>query len=186
MRMLKKMQRVKVITRRNRFLIAGFLLMLSFSSPVHAEDSEVTRRTLIGLQGVRVLVENLQANIEAFAPKAGITVVQLQQDIESRLQAASIKTVTVNDWRKLAGRPLLYVNINTHETERYWYAYDIKLELRQIVLLEVDPNIKTLADTWSINITGEANIGNLNILKKDALALVDGFIRAYKSVNKPR
>nr|MDA8125056.1 hypothetical protein [Deltaproteobacteria bacterium] len=78
----------------------------------------------------------------------------------------------------------LYVNINTHETERYWYAYDIKLELRQIVLLEVNPRIKTLADTWSINITGETNIGNLNILKKDALALVEGFIRAYKSVNQ--
>lgn len=174
------------MTRGIRLTLAGFLFVLSFSAQARAEDSEVTRRTLTGLQGVRVLVEDLQPNVRAYAPKAGITVGQLQQDIESRLRAAGIRTVAGDDWRRLAGRPILYVNINTHETERYWYAYDIKVELRQVVSLEVNPKIKTLADTWSINITGEANIGNLNILRKDALALVEGFVRAYQSVNGPK
>lgn len=169
---------------RGLFFMALFLFSLCLPLPAPAEDSEVTRNTLTGLRGVRVLVENLQPNIQAYAPKAGIAEFQIQQDIENRLRTAGIKILSGDGWLKSAGRPVLYVNINTHETERYWYAYDIKLELRQIVLLEVNPRIKTLADTWSINITGETNIGNLNILKKDALALVEGFIRAYKSVNQ--
>ena len=170
--------------QKGRLFMAGFLFLLFFSSQAYSEDSEVTRRTLTGLRGVRVLVENLQSNIQAYAPKAGIAAGQLQQAIEGRLHASGIATLSGDDWLKATGRPVLYVNINTHETEKYWYAYDIKLELRQIVLLEVDPKIKTLADTWSLNITGEANIGNLNVLKKDALVLVESFIQAYRSANR--
>jgi hypothetical protein len=171
----------------NRTLcITSILFTLSFLPQARAEDSQVTRKTLAGLQGVRVLLENLQPNIQAYAQKAGITAAQLQQDIEGRLHAAGIGVIAGDDWLKTTGRPVMYVNVNTHETEKYTYAYDIKLELRQIVSLEVNPKIKTLADTWSINITGVANIGNLNVLRKDAIVLVDRFIQAYKSVNKSK
>ncbi|OPY92591.1 MAG: hypothetical protein A4E73_00973 [Syntrophaceae bacterium PtaU1.Bin231] len=157
-------------------LSAGILL-----SEAAAEDSEASRRTLANLPGVGILVEPIQPNIQRYAQKAGLTTVQLQQDIRNRLQAAGIRTFPGDEWLKVQGRPVLYVNINTHETEKYWYAYDIRLELRQIVSLEVNPQIKTLADTWSINITGVANIGNMNIIRNDALVLVERYVQAHLS-----
>ena len=101
-----------------------------------ADDSAVSRATLAGLQGVRVIVEEPQPNIQRYAEKYGLTRAQVQADVERRLQQAGIRTVQGDEWLKTPGRPLLYVNINTHETEKYWYAYDIRLELRQLVLLE--------------------------------------------------
>jgi len=165
------------------FLIVGTLIFLC-SIPVHAEDSEVSRRTLTGLHRVYVLIENIQPNIQKYSQKAGLSTVQIQKDIESSLNAAGIRTMSRDEWLNAQGRHVLYVNINTHETEKYWYAYDIKLELRQLVFLEVNPKIKTLADTWSINITGVANIGNLNLIKKDTFVLLERFIQAYRSANK--
>jgi hypothetical protein len=160
------------------------ILVCCFCRPAWAEDSETSRRTLVGLQGLRVLVENIQPNIQEYAHKAGLSVSQLQSDIEKRLQSAGIRTMAGTTWLGTPGRPILYVNINTHETEKYWYAYDIKLELRQIVSLEVNPKIKTLADTWSINITGVVSIANMNVMKHDTLVLVERFAQAYKSVNR--
>lgn len=157
-----------------------------YSASLYAEDSAVSRGSLAGLNGVYILVENIQPNIQKYAQKAGISTVQIQRDVEGRLNAARIRTLSRAEWLKAPGRPILYININTHETEKYWYAYDIKLELRQLVHLEVNPKIKTLADTWSINITGVANIGNLHLIKKDAAVLLEQFIQAYKAVNRAR
>jgi hypothetical protein len=149
-----------------------------------AEDSQISRSTLAGLQNISILVENIQPNIQQYAQKSGLDADQIRRDIEHRLRAAGIGTVSGDDWLKMPGRPVLYVNINTHETEKYWYAYDIQLQQRQIVYLEANPKIRTLADTWSINMTGIASIGNLHIIRNDVLVLVEKFIQAYRSVNK--
>jgi hypothetical protein len=160
--------------------------MLAFfcSTQLYAEDSEISRNTLTGLNSIYVLVENIQPNIQKYAQEAGLSAMLLRKDVEKRLNTAGIRTLSSYEWLKMKGRPVLYININTHETEKYWYAYDIKLELRQIVQLEINPQIKTLADTWSINITGMTNIGRLNIIKKDEDVLLERFIQAYKLVNK--
>jgi len=149
-----------------------------------ADDSEISRATLSGLKNIYVIVENTQPNIRKYAQKAGLSTMQMKKDIENYLNASGIRTISRDEWLKAPGRPALYVNINTHEVEKYMYAYDIKYELRQVVSLEVNPKVKTLADTWSINITGVANIGNLNVIKKDAAVLLERFIQAYNSVNR--
>ena len=159
-----------------------FVLYL-FVTAVFAEDSEVSRGTLAGIQGVQLVVEELQPNVQKYASKAGLTRTQLLKDIEQTLRNYGIRVVSGSDWQKVPGRPVLYVNVNTHETEKYWYAYDIKVELRQVVTLDASPGIKTLANTWSINMTGIANIGNLNIIRNDVGVLVERFGTAYKTVN---
>jgi hypothetical protein len=173
-----------LMKKKNQFIISTVMMVLSWSMPLYAEDSQVSRGTLAGLPRIYVLVENIQPNIQKYSQNAGLTTTQLQRDIEKSLTAAGIRTMTRDEWLKALGRPVLYLNINTHETEKYWYAYDIKLELRQIVHLEANPKVKTLADTWSINITGMANIGNLNVVTKDTSILLDRFIQAYRSANK--
>jgi hypothetical protein len=138
---------------------------------------------MTGLQGVDVMVEDLQPNMQKYARKFGLTQEQLKRDVEQKLQKSGITILTQENWLKTLGRPVLYVNINTHEYEKYWYAYDIKVELKQIVYMEANPKVKTLASTWSISMTGIANIGTLNTIRDSLVSLVNRFIDAYLSAN---
>ena len=173
---------------KRRYLLpfVGIALILSafLALPVLAEDSEVSRATLAGLQGVSVVVEDLQPNVQKYAAKFDLSGAQIRRDVEQKLREGGIRVVEGNEWLNLPGRPALCVNVNTHETEKYWYAYDIKIELRQIVSLEANPKVRTLASTWSISITGLANIGNLNLIRQDTGVLVGRFVQAYRAVNK--
>ena len=162
------------------------LLLFPFSLTGWADDSEVSRATLAGLQGVSVIVEKLQPNLQKYAAKFDLNSEVIRRDVEQQLREGGIRVVEGNDWLALPGRPVLAVNVNTHETEKYWYAYDIKLELRQLAVLEANPKIKTLAATWSISATGLANIGNLHLIRQDAQALVRRFVQAYKVANNKR
>jgi hypothetical protein len=151
---------------------------------LYAIDSELTRRTLLGIKGVSVAVENPQPNIQKYAQRFGLTRDQLQKDIEQRLTKAGITVLNQEKWLQTSGRPVLYVIVNTHEYEKYWYAYTIIVDLMQITTLEANSDIKTLASTWSINMAGIANIGTLNAIKGDVNTLVDRFIDAHLSANK--
>ena len=165
-------------------LLSGFLL---FTTPGFAEDSEIARQTLKGLAGFNVIVEDLQPNLlkyEKYAKEFDLNKARIQRDIEARLSAAGIPVLPSEKWQKTPGRPVLYVNVNTHENEKYWFAYDIKLEIRQVVSLEANPAVKMLATTWSINITGIANIGKLNVIPDEVGVLTQRFIQAYRAMNK--
>jgi len=166
------------------FVAIIFFLLLFFAWPCYAEDSEVSRATLAGIQGMSVLVEEVQPNVQKYAAKFGLSAAQIHRDVEQKLRRNGITVVEGNDWLAIPGRPALCVNVNTHETEKYWYAYDIKLEFRQLATLEANPKVKTLAGTWSISITGLANVGSLNLIRQDVGGLVGKFIGAYRAVNK--
>jgi hypothetical protein len=76
--------------------------------------SELTRQTLIGLKGVSVAVENPQSNIEKYAQRYGLTREQIQKDVERRLVKAGVTVLDQEQWKKTPGRPVVYININTH------------------------------------------------------------------------
>jgi hypothetical protein len=166
-------------------LLALCFLLLA-GTPLLAIDSDLTRRTISGLPGVNVTVEEIQPNIQKYAHKAGLTSEQIQRIIESRLRAAGIKVYSWNEWLKVPGKPSLYVNVNTHEYEKYWFAYDVSLELKQMVSLEINPSAKTLAGTWSLNTTGIANIGTLDSIRNDVIRLTDKFLDAYRAANQKK
>jgi len=172
------------VIRKHLLRIVVIILLLSlFCVTGWAEDSEVSRETLIGLQGIRVVVEELQPNLQKYAANFGLNAAQIKRDVEQKLRDSGIRVVEGDDWLKVPGRPALCINVNTHETEKYWYAYDIKFELRQVATLEANPKVKTLADTWSISITGMANIGNLQLIRQDVGVLTGRFVGAYRMVN---
>jgi hypothetical protein len=157
--------------------------MLVFKPAAYGVDTDLTRSTMSGIQGVSVMVEELQPNIQKYAPRFNLKKEQLQKEIEQRLQKAGIQVLTGDAWLKSPGKPVLYVNINTHEYEKYWYAFDITVNLQQIVALEANPKLKTLACTWDISMTGVANIGTLNAIRGNVETLIDRFIQAYRSAN---
>jgi len=156
---------------------------LLLSKSVVASDSDSSRQTLSGIKGVYVLVEDLQPNIKKSASRSNFSTEQLQKDVELRLKKAVITVLNRDEWLKTPGQPVLYINVNTHEREKYWWAYDIKLELQQIASLEANPKVKALVNTWSVNMTGIVNIGTLNTLTDQVKTLTDIFIKAYRSVN---
>jgi len=55
--------------------------------------------------------------------------------VENRLQKAGIRSLSWDEIVKTQGSPVLYVCVNTHEYEKFWYAYDIGVEVRQLVTL---------------------------------------------------
>jgi len=160
-----------------------FIVLEKIATPI---DSDITWKTLARIKGVRVVVEDLQPNFKKYANKFNINQEHILRLIENRLRESSIMVLSYNDWLKTPGRPILYVNINTHESGKYSFAYDIKFELLQIVFLENDPALKTMASTWSVNITGGLNIGNLNLINHEVLKLTDKFIHAYLSANRTK
>jgi hypothetical protein len=168
------------------FFLILTVLLLSVAGPLYALDTDVTRKTLSGLQGVYVAVEELQPNLMKYgaAQKVGLSKEALQRELEARLTKAGIRVLTWDQMLKTPGSPFLYVVVNTHESEKYWYAYDIRIEFQQLVIMEANPKVRAMAGTWSINMTGIANIGTLQVIKDDVGALVGKFVQAYRAVNK--
>jgi hypothetical protein len=176
---------IKMMKQKSwKFAEIAFLLFSFLALPGFAADSELSRATLVGIQGLSVVVEEVQPNVQKYAAKFGLSGAQIRRDVEQKLRESGIRIVEGNDWLAIPGRPALCVTVNTHETEKYWYAYDIKLELRQLAVLEANPQMKTLAGTWSISLTGLANIGSLNLIRQDVGVLAGRFVQAWKLANK--
>ena len=98
---------------KRRYLV-GVAVILSafFAMPVPAEDSEVSRATLAGLQGVGVVVEEIQPNIQKYAAKFGLSGAQIRRDVVQKLQEGGIRVVEGNEWLAIPGRPVLCVNVD--------------------------------------------------------------------------
>ncbi|HVN96743.1 MAG TPA: hypothetical protein VMT62_09960 [Syntrophorhabdaceae bacterium] len=160
----------------------ALIIFATASGALFAIDSELTRQTLVNVKGVSVVIEELQPDIQKYAPRFGLTKGELQKDIEERLAKSGLAVLKQEQWLKTSGRPILYISINTHESEKYWYAYTIIVDFRQLVTLEASPNMKTLASTWSVDMAGVANIGNLNLIRNNVGVLVDRFIEARQSI----
>jgi hypothetical protein len=161
--------------------MAAAIIFTAFTGSVHAIDSQLTRQTLAGLQGVYLIVEELNPNIDKYTKKNNLTSKRLYSAVEQKLSEAGIRIFTWEQWLKAPRRPMLYVNVNTHPTQ-FVVGYDVRIELRQIVTIDA-LQVKTLAGTWSMNMTGVADRESLNAIKDNIGHLTDRFISAYKSVN---
>ena len=166
--------------------LLSIIILLGVSGSGFAIDSDLTRRTLSGVEGVNVVVEELQPNIQRFAEKVGLQKEQIRTDVETLLRRAGIVVLNYDQWLVTPGRPFLYIAINTHEHEKYWYAYDIKVELRQNIVLEANTQMRTMAPTWSINMTGITNVGKLDMIKNGLTILLGRFVDAWHVGNPKR
>jgi hypothetical protein len=163
------------------FVLTAFLL----PAKTMAFDSDVSRQTLSGLPGFYVVIEDFNPNIAKYSTVQRIHLdkEQIRQDMEQSLRNADINVLTWNEMLKTTGRPILYIRLNTHEYEKFSFAYDLDLEVQQTASLEKDPRSKTMVSTWSISMTGVFNIGTTNILRDSMQILVSRFITAYKLAN---
>lgn len=167
-------------------IVVVFAFLAGFVLPAHAFDAEASRETLKGLTGFYVLIEELNPNIVKYAnvQKNQITTQTLKIQVENRLRAAGIRVLSWDEMMKTPERPMLYVSVNTHEYEKFWYAYNIRVDVRQLTTLVSRPEKPFIGSTWAINITGVMNIGQLQTLYDNLGLLLDRFVQACQAVNK--
>ena len=163
-------------------IVAVIVFLTGFVMPAYAFDAEVSRETLRGLTGFHVLIEELNPNIAKYAnvQKNNISTQQLKSQVENRLHAAGIRVFSWDELMKTPERPILYVSVNTHEYEKFWYAYDIRVEVRQLATLVSQPGKLISGVTWSVNMTGVMNIGQIQTLYDNLGVLLGRFVEAYK------
>lgn len=164
--------------------ILPLLLWAVLFSKAFTLDSEANRATLKGLEGVRVLVEDIAPEVE----KSGLSKGRLQSIIELKLKKTGIKVLTQEEVLRTPGEPYLYLNINaaTGKTQPHLFMYSIDLALIQDIVLERDPRASTYGITWSTGAVGLIEGEALKQLSESILGMLDLFIEAYQSANKAK
>ena len=167
--------------RRWIVLIFMVLTLIYLDSSVAAQDTELSRQTLSGLQGVWVSTGTLKLKPEI--ERDGLTKDQLQTDAELKLRMAGIKVLSLREVLITPGQPCLYIapNISKYPYRPSGYFFSIFVCLEQDVFLVRSPNIKNNAITWSVSEYGITP--ELKTIREIIKNLVDKFINAYLSVN---
>jgi hypothetical protein len=154
----------------------------AFASAV--EDDDYSRSTLRGLHGVYLAVGSLSPEVESL----GLTTAMLKRDAELKLRMAGIKVLSKREWVQTKGGPVCYVEVNIvndvvlEKTLGFdIYAYDIRVEFNQDVVLVRDITTKTLSPTWSSSYLGITN--SLPRIRGKVKDMIDSFIAAFLDVN---
>jgi hypothetical protein len=159
--------------------LAIFLLVVA--SAATAQNDELSRQSLKGLNGLGVLVEPLRADVE----QGGLNRTSIQTDVELKLRQAGITVMTREESQATRGGAYVYINVNTQSIpNRSLYAYSIHVNLCQNVRLDRDPSIWIVgATTWSVMAVGVVGRNMLRDIRDSIKDYVDQFINAYLSVN---
>lgn len=143
-------------------------------------DDEFSRATLAGLSGVQVVVENLNPDVR----NDGLDVSDVRTDTELKLREASIPVLTREQSSATPGRPYLYMVVSIMKRSDGLCAYNVDVQLVQMVVLTRDRSTTTMAITWaatgSIGTIGENHLRDLRGTIGD---FVNQFINAYLAAN---
>jgi hypothetical protein len=147
-----------------------------------ATDSERTRATLRGVEGVQVLIADVGPDVE----RAGLTRQQLHTAVEGQLRQAGIPLLTSAERVHVPGQPFLAVAVHVvPRADGLLAAYAITVEVYQVASLETAA-VKATVSTWSVGATGSIGLPLLATLRDSVTDAVEHFIDAYLSVKRPR
>lgn len=150
------------------------LIFLAVSATVtaSAQDHEVTRKTLAGLPGVQVLVEQL-GTAEG---RGGLFARDIKSDVESELRQAGIVVLTP-DLNNSLSAPTLYVQLNVMVPELAANdgiaVYFINVTLQQNTMLIPESRGAAIsAGTWDVGSFGRIGDSRLWELRQDVIEKV--------------
>lgn len=167
-------------------VLIGSSVLINADQQDPLERARLERRsTLNGLRGVRVVVEDV--NIKH--PGTTLTTSMLQTDLELRLRQSGIAVLDQTEFVEAPGNPVLTLQIALLplSTVPGRFAFDIHLDLEQLVQLARKPATKVWAVTWST--TGQIGLvgsNQLDSLRGGARDLVDQFVNDYLAENPRR
>ncbi|MBI1956169.1 MAG: hypothetical protein HYS38_07220 [Acidobacteria bacterium] len=144
-----------------------------YSSPAVGNDSQEDRATLRGVKEVAVVI-----GLNSELKRVGLTKEQLQTDTELRLRRSGIRVAS-------SQVPFLAINITALEGPGVpLNAILVSVAFRQLVSLIRNPDIKSVASTWSVE--GVAMVGDNRVeerIRSYVADSVDEFINAYLAEN---
>ncbi len=149
--------------------------------PLHAATpSEV--RSLRGLSGVEVVIENLTDEMQGL----GLNAEQLRGEVQSRLQESGIRVLTADD--QASGRPWLYVRISAFKSSNVpLVSYYVSAQLRQDVTLDRSPDLHLGAITWDVGAGGLAGVSVIvEAVRGTVQNLAEKFSTEFLTVNNRR
>jgi hypothetical protein len=159
------------------------LLLLNFGyhPSVFASDDKFSRRSLVGLRGIEVVVEDLAPEVE----RAGLTKAVIQTDAELKLRIAGIRVLSTDQDAIEPGHPYLYLNAIIATGNGSSWGYTTSVGLTQTVLLVRNPEIVVEGETWSVA-SGGGYAASRDIAERVRNKFkdeVDEFINAYLAMN---
>lgn len=145
--------------------------------PLTAEE----RDTFRGLSGVSVFVEPLSENAE----REGLTKGMIQKAVEQRLREKGVQVFTdlADSQRQNRAAPDLHVAVTAVRRDNGLYAYNVTVELSQIVSSIVS-NQTFWASTWRSGATGSVGALQLPKVRESVMKQVDKFINDWLAVHQ--
>lgn len=150
--------------------VAGF----AFPDSALAVDSELSRESLRGLNGVAVVIEG----IDEKSPQSGLNLGAIRAEIEEKLLLAGINVLSEEQLLKEPGQPSLYATIDQLKIESITIS-KVYLGLHQGVLPIRNTNTPLMLDTWSVS----ALVTEGSLIRDALRNSTDKFIDAFLSMN---
>jgi len=158
------------------FIVSLITIFISDSNGF-AVDNIFSRKTLHGINGINVVVEDLGPEIE----RKGLKGEQIQTDVESKLKLAGIQVLTKSELFREIGMPWISVKPTIMKLDQCnGFVYFIEILAYQRATLIRNENVHFVI-TWSNEMIGTTpDLTNIrNIIKNQ----MDEFLNALLSVN---
>jgi hypothetical protein len=158
----------------------GFMLSLFAATSIDGiaqTENPPEQKSLRGLQGVSVQVMR-------FDSPEGVSLKQIQTDVELRIRKAGIRVVPFSSVAQLPGQPFLWISVLALKNPVGVSVYSVNLELWQDVRLKRNLAIGVSAATYTVEprlVVVDSR--NIRQLREDLSDCVDAFINDYLAMN---
>jgi hypothetical protein len=117
--------------------------------------------------------------------REGLTAEQIQSVVIDRLKQMGVRIVSEEESLKIAGSPVLYVNISANKRTRTpAFVYHVDVGILQKVTLVREPKIRTMSITWNRGQVGYCpSISLAKSLRETVGYLMDRFQEDYRAAN---
>jgi hypothetical protein len=175
------------------------LLTIILPPICHADDRARDRASLRGIENIVVRVHSFEREWAAELAKSGLTESVVQATIERQLEKSGIAVISEEASKRTGTEGILNVRTNflnpeplkktfitakEEEIKKFdpqkRYVYAIRLNLRQPVLLQRNPEAPISAITWQ---TESVGFRRLALIREDIEKVVNVFSEAYLSEN---
>jgi hypothetical protein len=175
--------------KSKRCWISVVMLAVLFAAGMWAAGAseELTDKqwSLAGIDALYIFVQGLTEGTQ----KTGLTTEQIQTEVENKLKQLGVRIVSEEEGLKIAGSPVLYVNISVHKMTRTpAFVYHVDVGVLQKVTLVREPTIRAMSITWNKGQLGYCPSSTLaKSLRGTVKYLMDRFQEDYRAANpKPK
>jgi len=154
------------------------VMFLAFVNPNQIfSQTDAAVKTLKGFDALKVEIEQLAPDLE----KAGITKEQIQTDVETKLRQAGFKIKTASE--TTPPYIVFYMSVNSIDNGVGGFAVSITSSLNQLVVLDRDKSLATVAGTWESRSIVSVIKEKVQAIRDFANLQVDLFIKAHLKAN---